>query len=84
MTKRDAPLTPPFMSIRVEDVDVYQIDSGSGWTNVPKDEVICFIRALFIDPLSELSRLERGLVVERPGFRFRKKEYRVSTHVPDD
>jgi len=70
--------------MQTEDVDVYQVDSGAGWTDTPKDDVIRLVRALFIHPTNELSRLERGLVVERPGFRFRKREYRVTVHIPDD
>lgn len=69
--------------MRTEDVVVYQIDRGAGWEEVPAAELRHIIATLFIHPKTALRKIEEGEVVDRPGFRFRKKEYQVTTHIPE-
>lgn len=69
--------------MRTEDVVVYQIDRGAGWEEIPLAELRRIVASLFIHPGTALQKIEEGEIAESPGFRFCKKEYRVTTHIPE-
>jgi len=70
--------------VTTEDVDIYEIDNGTGWVQVSKGEVYRLIAGLFIHPRQEIEAVEAGRVVERPGFKFRKMELRCVTNDGQD
>jgi len=77
--------------MKYEDVDVYEMDSGTGWEATTRGSLVKVISMIFTFPMTEVEKLERGEIIERvyedgvgPVFRARKRELRVATHVPDD